>query len=158
MEQQLTTKQYIPTTRRLRRIVAFAAVAAWSQTWAATDDVDARLQALEAEIAALKKIQSEQPKLKADAKGVTIASSDGAYSFTLGGGIAQLDGNYYGGADTTSNNDFIPRNTFFCNCAGSVLSFALSSASPSTLTTSAIIRPSTLPHTAVASPGSARPH
>jgi phosphate-selective porin OprO and OprP len=90
----------------LRRVVAVAALVTGTQGWAATDDVDARLKALEAEIAALKQVQSEQPKLKADARGVTIASTDGAYSFTLGGGIAQLDSNYYGGADTTSNNDF----------------------------------------------------
>jgi phosphate-selective porin OprO and OprP len=92
--------------RTLRSAVAVALVMTGTQAWAATDAINTRLQALEDEIATLKQIQSEQPKVKADGKGVTVASTDGAYSFTLGGGIAQLDSNYYGGADTTSNNDF----------------------------------------------------
>jgi phosphate-selective porin OprO/OprP len=73
-----------------------------------TRDVEARLKALEAEIAALRKQSEAQPSVKADTKGFHVSSADGAFSLNVAG-FAQVDGRYYGGSDTVTNDEFIVR-------------------------------------------------
>jgi phosphate-selective porin OprO/OprP len=75
---------------------------------AAGGDIESRISALEKEIADLRKAESEQAKVKADAKGFHITSPDGAFNLNVSG-FAQVDGRYYGGEDTTSNDEAVVR-------------------------------------------------
>jgi phosphate-selective porin OprO/OprP len=106
----------IPSLAALALTAALVPAAPLLAAPASPADLEARLAALEAEIAALKKAAASTPApataiqttvVQANDKGLSVASADGNYSFALNGTV-HSDGRFYLG-DEPTNDTFLFR-------------------------------------------------